>query len=138
MKLTQATDYAFRIVLYLTKKREEVIEAEVIADVEKIPKRFLLKICRDLAMGGIIDSSRGKNGGYKLAKDPEKITLKDVFTAIEGDIILNKCQEDPKACSKDASSYCVTHHTLFLIRDILAKEFDKYDFATLAGQHRKC
>ncbi len=138
MKLTQATDYAFRIVLYLTKKRDEVVEADVIADVENIPKRFLLKICRELTMAGIIDSYRGKNGGYKLARSPEKITLKDVIIAIEGNIILNKCQEDPKACNKEALGYCAIHHALFSIRNVLAGEFEKYNFATLAGLDRNC
>jgi len=131
LKLTQATDYAFRAVLHLATRRGEVVEAQEIAEVEKVPKRFLLKICRKLSKAGIIKSYRGKNGGYQLVKSPEEITLKDVIEVVEGDLVVNKCQEDPDACNKGATEYCSVHQCLNSIRDVLAKEFAKYNFKRL-------
>lgn len=137
LKLTQETDYAFRIVLYLTKHQREIIEAKIIAEMEHIPKRFLLKICRKLKQAGIIRSYRGKNGGYKLARDPGEITLKDVVEVIEGDLVVSKCQEDPEACSKGASDHCSVHQVLNSVNGLIEKEFSKYDFATLAAKKGK-
>nr|WP_204988200.1 Rrf2 family transcriptional regulator [Sporohalobacter salinus] len=132
MQLTQETDYAIRAVLFLAKKEGEIVEAQVISDDQTIPKRFLLKICRKLIKAGIIESYRGKHGGYKLAKKPEKITLKDVIETIEKDLVVNRCQLDTDACNRDATDHCVIHHIFNSISDVLAKEFSKYDFKTLA------
>ncbi|WP_026486754.1 RrF2 family transcriptional regulator [Caldanaerobius polysaccharolyticus] len=132
MRLTQASDYALRIVLHLSRKKGEVVEADAISDAEKIPKRFLLKICRDLIKAGIIESSRGKNGGYRLANNPENITMKDVILAVEGTMALTRCQIDPAACNKNATGYCAIHRAFCSVMDVVSKEFEKYDFATLA------
>lgn len=132
MKLTQETDYAFRIVLYLTKRKGEVVEAEVISDAEKVPKRFLLKICRKLNQAGIIESFRGKNGGYRLARDPQEVTLKDVIEIIEGSVVVSKCQENPTVCSKDATGYCSIHRVLNQVQSLISSEFAKHNFASLA------
>lgn len=71
MRLNQATDYAFRAVLYLAQLPPgEVVEAQVIARHEGIPMRFLLKILRLLTKAGIIYSYRGVGGGYALARPP--------------------------------------------------------------------
>ncbi len=60
MKLNQATDYAFRAVLYLSKLSPgEVVEARIIAEQEHIPMRFMLKILRMLTQAGIVESYRG-------------------------------------------------------------------------------
>ena len=136
MKLTQATDYAFRLVLYLAKNKEEVVEAKYISEAEKIPRRFLLKIARQLIQAGIIESYRGQNGGYKIARDPAEITLKDVVLAIEGSIIINKCQEDPEFCNRKAQDFCAIHCCLNSILAVLEKEFEKYTFATLLNYNR--
>ncbi|WP_271629233.1 RrF2 family transcriptional regulator [Caldicellulosiruptor sp. DIB 104C] len=131
MRLTQASDYALRIVLHLSKKKGMVVEADTISEEEKIPKRFLLKICRDLIKAGIIESARGKNGGYVLAKNPEDITMKDVILAVEGTLALNRCQIDPSACSKRATGYCAVHKAFSSVMETVAKEFEKYNFAEL-------
>lgn len=71
MNLNQATDYAFRAVLFLAGQGEgKVVEAQQIAQKEIIPMRFLLKIMPSLIKAGIIGSQRGVGGGYYLAKKP--------------------------------------------------------------------
>lgn len=113
MWFNQATDYAFRAVLHLAKGPEgQIMTAQSIAEEEKIPMRFLLKIMRALTQEGIVKSYRGNGGGYTLFKKPEDITLLDVVTAIEGPINLHRCLHDHRACNKNQTGDCSIHQAL--------------------------
>ncbi len=134
MRLNQATDYAFRAVLYLSQLPPgEVVEAQVIARRECIPMRFLLKILRLLTKAGIVDSYRGVGGGYALARPPGEITLLDVLMAVEGPVQINRCLVDPDFCSKQGPPRCPVHRALGSIQETLVQEFKRYNFAQLAG-----
>lgn len=133
MKLNQATDYAFRAILYLSRlPRGEVVEARLIAEEEHIPIRFLLKIFRLLTRAGIVESYRGVSGGYALSRAPKEITIKDVVEAVEGPVRINRCLIDPEECNKRSTSSCPMHRTLFSIQQTLERELEKYDFETLS------
>lgn len=135
MELNRATDYAFRAVLYLSKlPRGQVVEAKVIAEEEIIPIRFLLKIFRFLTQAGIIESYRGVNGGYALAKSPRDITLKDVLEAVEGHIHVNRCLIDPEECNKRHTAKCSIHKALHSVQLVINKELESYNFETLSNQ----
>ncbi len=132
MKLSQASDYAFRAVLYLA--REGVgnrVEAQTISEQENVPKRFLLKTLRKLAQTDIIESYRGKYGGYALAKDPAEITLLDVVEAIDGPIEINRCLVEPKTCNKDGVDTCRVHHALYDVKETVSAKLKEYTFAKL-------
>ncbi len=132
MTFNQATDYAFRAVLYLAKQSKgKVVEAQAIAQSEVIPMRFLLKIMPSLIKAGIIGSQRGVGGGYYLAKDPGSISFYDVVTAVEGPVAINRCLIDPSYCSKDGASYCSVHRALAGIQGNLAKELKAHKFSEL-------
>lgn len=133
MKFNQATDYAFRAVYFLAGlPKGQLVEAKVIAETEKIPMRFLLKILRSLAAAGIVASYRGASGGYTLAREPGEITMKDVVEAVEGPIVLNRCLIDPAECNKNHSAHCPMHQALFSIRQTLNQELAKFNFADLS------
>ncbi len=131
MTINQATDYAFRAVLYLAKHPEEVVEAQVIADREVIPMRFLLKIMPSLIKAGIIRSYRGAGGGYSLAKKPQDITFLDVLEAIEGPVRLNRCLFDHSYCSKKAATACDIHNVLGSVQEKLRQELQSHKFSDL-------
>lgn len=133
MRLNQATDYAFRAVLYLCRlPAGEVVEAKTIAADERIPIRFLLKILRLLNQAGIVESLRGVSGGHKLAKKPREITMKDVVEAVEGPIEINSCLVHPEACNKKRAGICSLHQALFSVRQVLNQELASHDFETLS------
>ncbi|MFZ5944873.1 MAG: RrF2 family transcriptional regulator [Bacillota bacterium] len=137
MQLTQATDYAFRAVLYLTRvPSEEFINAQLIAEKEEIPMRFLLKIMRSLIKAGIVKSHRGVGGGYSLNKTPREITLLDVVEAVEGPVVVNRCLISPQYCSKNWSSQCAIHRALFDIQNGLVNQLAKYNFWEIAKNIR--
>ncbi|MCK8816697.1 Rrf2 family transcriptional regulator [Natroniella sulfidigena] len=130
MKLSQATDYAFRAILYLARQGVgEKVDAQTISEAEVIPKRFLLKIFRKLVQAGVVESYRGKYGGYALAVDPAKITLKDIVEIVEGKITVNRCLIDPDECNKRATNRCKIHNALAEIQQEVNQKLAEYNFA---------
>ncbi|OCL28538.1 transcriptional regulator [Orenia metallireducens] len=135
MRLSQAADYALRAVLYLARQGEgTIVDAQTICEEESVPKRFLLKIFRELAQTKIIESYRGKNGGYALGIDPAKITLRDVIEAVDGPIVVNRCLIDPAECNKingNSCRTCTIHEALFDVQQTIVNKLEEYTFADL-------
>ena len=135
MKLSQASDYAFRSVLYLARQGVgNRVDAQTISEAENVPKRFLLKIFRKLAQTDIIESYRGKYGGYALAKDPAEITLLDVVEAVEGPIKINRCLVEPEACNKEGADTCRIHAALYDLRETVTAKLEEYTFSDLLNR----
>lgn len=138
MQLTQATDYSFRVVLYLAALEPgAIVSAKDISTHENVPMRFLLKTLRSLVKAGILRSYRGPDGGYALAKEPKDISLRDVVEAVEGPLFINRCFIDKDYCSKQWAASCPVHQALSDIQQKLVEELDKHNFAGLLATYRK-
>src|SRR4051794_41919019 len=86
MRISAKTDYAIRAVVEMASASEDgqLVKAEAVADAQQIPLRFLLSILNELRHAGIVDSRRGAEGGYRLAKPAYAITIADVIRALDG------------------------------------------------------
>jgi Rrf2 family protein len=86
MRISAKTDYAIRAVVEMAAAAEDgqLVKAEAVADAQHIPLRFLLSILNELRHAGIVDSRRGAEGGYRLARPPYAIAIADVIRAIDG------------------------------------------------------
>ncbi len=99
MKLiTRNTDYAVRALCCITEQKQEVISANQLVKSLKMPRPFLRKILQTLNKEGLLNSSKGKGGGFVLAFSPEKITLTDVMKIFQGPIRLNECKFKKSDC----------------------------------------
>ena len=83
MRLSAKADYACRAMAELAATSPPV-KAERLATAQKIPLKFLENILLDLKHSGLVESQRGGDGGYWLARDASAITLADVIRAVEG------------------------------------------------------
>ncbi|WP_040210514.1 RrF2 family transcriptional regulator [Clostridium polynesiense] len=128
MRITQELDYALRVIAFLSSTEENKVEARKISYEEKIPLRFLLKLLGKLAASNIVKSFRGANGGYSLNMLPEEITLKKVYEAIEGEIYINKCMEDPHSCNLGKAEQCKVHKALYRVQRVLIQELESINF----------
>jgi len=142
MILNQATDYGFRIVLFLSRIAEEKsqgnrIEAIEISEHECIPERFLFKIMRKLTKAGIVKSYRGVNGGFTLVRNPVDITLLDIVEAVEGPICVNVCFKGSNRCNKNFTKYCVVHRELASLRQDISSRLAATNFKMLVEQENK-
>ena len=86
MRVSAKTDYALRAAVELAANQEQgtPVKGERLATSQNIPLRFLENILLQLRHAGIIESRRGADGGYKLARPAAEITLADVIRAIDG------------------------------------------------------
>lgn len=91
MRLTKATDYALRVLLYAATHPERRVSTEEIARAFDVSKDHLGKVVNQLAHLGWIDARRGRGGGLMLARDPELIGLGEITRAIEPDFDLFEC-----------------------------------------------
>ena len=83
MRTTAKADYAVRAAVELAAAGD-LVTADQIAQAQGIPLNFLENILRDLRRGGIVESRRGQQGGYALARAAEEISVADVIRAVEG------------------------------------------------------
>ena len=107
MLITRKTDYAVRCILHLAQDADKVANVTEVSRNMHIPKMFTAKIFQRLAKAGLVESVRGMNGGYRLAKKPSAISLLDIMDAIQGVDCINVCAVDSRKCKR--SSYCTVH-----------------------------
>jgi Rrf2 family protein len=89
MKVSIKCDYALRAIFELALNHgKAVLRTNVIARRQVIPKRYLEQILLSLKKAGLVDSYRGKVGGYVLVKRPEEIRVNEVLEAVEGSLDL--------------------------------------------------
>src|SRR5205823_3745255 len=85
MRLNRGARYAVHALAHMAKHKGDGASAShIVAREEGIPDRFLLKVLKPLVTARVLTSVRGPNGGYRLAKPPDKITLLEVVEAVEG------------------------------------------------------
>jgi Rrf2 family protein len=85
MRVSAKTDYALRAVAEIAAAPEDgPVKGERIATAQGIPLRFLENILSELRNAGIVESRRGAEGGYLLARPAEEIALADVIRAVDG------------------------------------------------------
>jgi Rrf2 family protein len=85
VRVSAKTDYAIRAALELAAAPDEKpVKGERISTAQAIPLRFLENILMQLRHAGLVDSRRGADGGYKLARPASEVTLADVIRAIDG------------------------------------------------------
>ena len=85
MRISAKVDYAVRAMAQLAAESDEVpVKADVIAQAQDIPLKFLLGILNELKRARLVRSQRGVDGGYTLAAPADEITVADVIRAIDG------------------------------------------------------
>lgn len=135
MRISQEADYAIRIVLYLSEQVPgHIAGAKTIAEQESVSLRFLLKILRKLVQAGLVQSFRGTNGGYSLARLPEETNLKEVIEAIDGPICINRCLYDAEYCNRRYASHCRVHRVLASVNRKLTEELESITLRNIAEQ----
>ncbi|MFW6189490.1 MAG: RrF2 family transcriptional regulator [Planctomycetota bacterium] len=96
--IRQDTDYAVRALIHLALAPDEKSTGSEVAASCRIPKSFAYKILKKMARSGLVDSKCGRTGGYRLSADPEKITLADVVTTMQGPVTMRRCLLESRDC----------------------------------------
>ena len=132
MKLSTQADYAVRAVYELARHEPgAVVHTCDIARAQRIPAARLVKVVQDLARAGLVRTIRGQQGGVMLARPATAITVRDVYEAVEGPILLCRCHQRVEPCGGDA---CDTHQFWSGVEALLTQELQQVTIAALADQ----
>jgi len=133
--LNKKTQYAFKALMYLSEQqdKEPVLIAEI-AKKKKIPLKFLENILLELKKDGILDSKKGKGGGYYLRMPANKIPLARIIRKIDGPIAMLPCVSlyFYERCKNCDEAHGGLHDTMILVRDATLKILEKKTVADLA------
>jgi Rrf2 family protein len=101
IQLTKRGDYGILAVCQIAQSRNgQFMSIDEVSVQSHIPKPYLSKILQDLSRGGILYSRRGMGGGFKLARHPSEISLRDIIEIVEGKMAIVACAGAPDHCEK--------------------------------------
>ncbi len=126
--ISKKMKYALKALIYIAKQKEGQVRTKEIADNAGIPKKFLEQILLQLKRGHVVNSKQGNTGGYYLMKDPENVTLADVYRLIDGPIALISCAsknfyEPCEDCINEAN--CRIRESLVDVRDQMLEVMER-------------
>ncbi len=134
--LTQRSRYALRALIFIARSEGIApVPISVIAADQKLPRKFLEIILLDLKNGGVVDSYRGKMGGYRLAKPANQISFGEIIRLIEGPLALVPCVS-VSAYQRCADCFeettCVIRKVMLTVRENTAAILDNTSLADLS------
>lgn len=136
MKLSTKGRYGLRAVLDLAMHgSEEAVSLSSVAERQRISISYLEQLIAKLKKAGIVDSVRGAQGGYILAKQAGQISVGDVLRALEGNLNPVDCAAvtgEGSAC--DGSDTCVTKYVWKRISDSINDTVDSITLAELVSR----
>ena len=135
MLLTRKTDYALVALAGLAQQGTRSCSARDLGDQLHLPLPVLRNILKLLTAGGMLISTRGPSGGYRLARSPSEITLTQVFEVIEGPVQLALCcpvgaDEDEPKCHLEPS--CQIKGSIRRVHESLLRFLDQVTLAQIA------
>ena|SRR3989339_1294278 len=98
LRISEASALALHTMYYLSTHTDGLVSTKEIASTFNISENHLAKVLQRLVKVRLVDSIRGPKGGFNLAKDSQKITLLDIFEAIEGRAELDDCLLHQSVC----------------------------------------
>lgn len=101
LRVSKLTDYATVVMACLAARGMEVASAQTLAESAHLETPTVSKLLKQLAQAGLVVSTRGTNGGYRLARAPERITIADIVTAMEGPIGMTECSVHSGLCGHE-------------------------------------
>ncbi|MES2104700.1 MAG: Rrf2 family transcriptional regulator [Pseudomonadota bacterium] len=91
MRLTAFTDYTLRTLMYLATHRDRLATVHDIAELHNISQNHLTKVVHQLGLTGVIETVRGRNGGFRLNREPVDINIGEVVRSSESDFFMAEC-----------------------------------------------
>ena len=138
MRVSTRGDYASRALLSLTLRSAEHGPTSVrdIAERTGLPQPYLEQILLALKGAGLVRSKRGVGGGYVLARDPDKISLGDIVSAVDGPIAVGDFGEPHQDGACDHEGQCVHLAVWADAGEHMRRHLESYTLADVAARAR--
>jgi Rrf2 family protein len=134
MKLSKKGEYALRSLINLgiaAEMKRKLVPVSELAENEQLPVKFLEQILQALKEAGIVESQRGKFGGYSLAKPARKIFIGEVVRLIDGPLAPIGCvsQTAYEPCTCPDEAHCGLRMLMVDVRNAIADILDRYSLS---------
>jgi len=134
MKLSKRGEYALRSLINLgiaAKVGRKLVRVTELARAEDLPVKFLEQVIQQLREAGYVESTRGKHGGYRLAKAADQIAIGSVVRLIDGPLAPIGCvsQTAYEPCNCPDEAHCGLRMLMLDVRNAIAAILDRYTLA---------
>ena len=117
---SSTAEYALRAVVFLATNRTGLSNSQAIAAGTQVPPKYISKVLKDLVEAGVVNSRRGPNGGFELAREPDRISVLDVVNAVDP---IRRIETCPLGIPTHGRNLCRLHRklddTIALVEDTL-------------------
>ena len=121
LNISEAASLAMHAMVLLADEPGKIISTKEAAEKFQASENHLSKVLQRLTRAGLVKSIRGPKGGYILGKQPEKVTLLEVYEAIEGKFISNNCLFEKEICD---GRTCITGGLINSINSMVKRYFE--------------
>ena len=133
MRVSAKSDYALRALIEIAAEPGgTALSAEEVGRRQDIPRGFLQSILADLRRAGIVISQRGQSGGWRMAREPDAVTVADVIRAVDGPLV-SVYGVRPEAVSYNESARSL-QHVWIAARTSLREVFEGVTIASLVAR----
>jgi Rrf2 family protein len=134
VKLSKKGEYALRSLINLgiaAEMKRNLVQVSELAESEQLPVKFLEQILQALKEAGIVESQRGKFGGYRLGRPAKKIFIGEVVRLIDGPLAPIGCvsQSAYEPCTCPDEAHCGLRMLMLDVRNAIADILDRYTLA---------
>lgn len=138
MKLSKKGEYALRAMVILAERHERgPTRTRDIAELERIPRKFLEQILLDLSRAGLAKGTRGAHGGYEVLRRPTEITLAAVVRAIDGPLAPLRCVSQLAHEECPDRDCCGLYEVMLDVRNAIADILENTTLADICARSRR-
>ena len=135
MKISTKGRYGLRFMMDITlHATQKTIALKDVAQRQNISEKYLWQVIKPLKQAGFIKTIRGAKGGFALALPPEKITVNDIVSVLEGNPLIIECAASPGACPRSAD--CAAREMWKTLADTLAEAMRGITLQMLAEKQK--
>jgi FeS assembly SUF system regulator len=129
LRVTKLTDYATVVLTALAARPDAVLSAPELAERAGLELPTVAKLLKPLAQAGLVEGFRGTNGGYRLARAADQISLVEIVEAMEGPLGMTECSVHAGACGIEQS--CGVRANWRRINDVVADALRRVTLAQM-------
>jgi FeS assembly SUF system regulator len=131
LRISKLTDYGTVILARLACAPERQLTASQLATLTHLSTATVSKLLKQLHRHGLVDSTRGLRGGYRLSRLPEEITAAQVLDALEGPVALTECATQPNQCGIEST--CSVNRAWQKVNVAIRRTLQEITLLELAG-----
>ena len=131
LRISKLTDYGTRVMGYLARRPDEFHNAGSVARALGLTTPTVSKILKLLGRAQLLESLRGTNGGYRLVREPEEISVAEVIRSLEGPVALTECSIAAGLCIQEES--CSIRPNWQRINQVVVNALEEVSLAEFAS-----